>query len=1398
MTHGQPPRSPFGRFVLAAGLLAILALAWWGLSSLNRPAANQSSERTVAAGERSSEAQQPEPQLTPSAAAASSDAAPDAVAASQASADQGGSSQAAVDSVSESGRGGAGTATSVAASGASDPRAGRGASGGATLDDAGGAPSTPVAALLQSADLSDPAQRARVVAELSLREKRRMEAVLAKAASMGVPPRIRSADGRLSTLHDFSGNEPVYKSSMNVNAAISSGANVVRAAPYGLTGSTETLAVWDGGWVLDDHQELAGRIRLGDEDAEYDDHATHVAGTMIASGVRPAALGMAPAARIDSYDWFDDIAEMTAAGAATATETNKIGISNHSYGIVPSSSDMGRYSIYAQEVDAVAVALPYYLQFWAAGNAQRTLPGKKGYQSITHAQLGKNVLTVGAVNDAVTSGSRDPSKATMSSFSSWGPSDDGRIKPDLVANGVGLYSSVATSTNAYDTYSGTSMATPSASGTAGLLAQLWAREFPAASKMPASQLKALLVQTADDLGTPGPDYKFGWGLLNAKAAADLILAHKTKPTEPRFFNGQLTVDAPSTTLQFTWNGIDSIRATLCWTDPAGESQSETDSRVANLVHNLDLLITAPDGTTQHQPFTMPFVGQWTDASLQAAAVPGKNNTDNVEQVLIAPAAARVGTYTLTITLDGALTTPAQTYSLVVSGTGEPVNPPPSVSITSPQNGAVILPGTPVPVTIAAADLAEYGAPGQVQSVELLSNGTSLAVLTSAPYEFTWSPPAGNYTLQARALDIAGETGVSAPVSIEVRLPNLGEVIPNFDPPAANDFVQALAADAINGGRIYLGGQFTKLDDTNAMRVARLLVTGAIDPSFTPNYFPDATVRTMLYVPPPTAGAPSSSHHGLYVGGDFSQFLPTASGSNVSRPALARMAVGRSGVVDGTLDTAFNPRIEGASTNSPPRVRAIARQSDGKLLVGGSFAKVGGQARANLARLNPDGSLDASFAATPDGTVNAIALQPDGKILVGGSFSRVGTRSSPRVARLNPDGAVDTSFGVGADATGGFDGPVNAIAISPAGEILVGGQFTRYNGRAFYNNLAKLNATGLVDGKFNFTPGLNGVVENIHLRPTGAALVTGLFTQVGNNALGLASAERGRVLQFLDNTDADKDGLPDSPLSGLLDSAFNIGGSGANGSVLDSLQLPNGNILLAGAFTAFNGTPSARLAVIAGTDQEKPLVTSPSFHTVNLGEALLFEFTSTSPSAAYSVQGALPDGVAFQSGRLYGTPLQSGRFDLVVQATTIGGLSPASRFTLQVNPSPLPFSRWAQAWLGVASNPTQVLNPAGLSNLLVYALSGRDPRSAGRAILPVVARQTFNGGTYLTLKASKYAGTNGVNYIVEFSGDGGRTWRSDTAAVVMVSESPTEIIARAAVPTTASPRQLLRLKLVLAP
>ena len=254
----------------------------------------------------------------------------------------------------------------------------------------------------------------------------------------------------------------------------------------------------------------------------------------------------------------------------------------------------------------------------------------------------------------------------------------------MVANGDNLYSSFAGSDTSYASISGTSMATPNATGSAALLVKYFDTLFPGHA-MRASTLKALLIHTADDRGTAGPDYQYGWGLINVKAAADALTAYDAAPGTARVIESRVTSAALTRTHIFTWDGSSPIRATLVWTDPAGTATTTGDSRTARLVNNLDLKITAPGGANT-APFVMPYVGNWTVGQLPAAAITGKNNTDNVEQVFIA-APSGAGLYQAVVTVDGTLTNGLQNYSLVITGGAAVAAAVPATSAVSPAAGS---------------------------------------------------------------------------------------------------------------------------------------------------------------------------------------------------------------------------------------------------------------------------------------------------------------------------------------------------------------------------------------------------------------------------------------------------------------------------------------------------------------------------------------------------------------------------------------------------------------------------------------------------------------------------------------------------------------------------------------
>lgn len=526
------------------------------------------------------------------------------------------------------------------------------------------------------------------------------------------PVRVEGADGGVVELVGLDGEQPLYLQTLNATAATSTAANVVWDAPYMVDGSGSIVGVWDAASVRVTHQEFGGRATVADGSVNTHEHATHVAGTVGAVGVESKAKGMAPGVEILSYDWDDDLAEMADEAASYPQEGGKILLSNHSYGFtagwyrtggtpkwgwVGSGTNAAAYSQYfgqyhseVRKIDLLAHAYPYYLIVQAAGNDRGENPVvgdsielnetpasynkalhppgdgvyKNGYDTIILNGVAKNVLTVGAVADAVDGGVRSPVKGTMSSFSSWGPTDDGRIKPDVVANGVGLYSATDAGNTSYGNMSGTSMATPNVSGSAVLLTALFGQLFDNTA-MRAATLKGLLIHTADDLGSPGPDYKFGWGLVNVGAAAELIAGYYSDPTSNALVEDRVSTTRKVVEVPFVWDGISAIKATLSWSDPAGSSTNKHDNRSKRLVNNLDLRIVAPGGAV-HEPWVMPYVGSWSSNNFDAVAVSGSNTTDNVEQVVIGTPVVS-GVYTARVSYAGALSGGEQPFALLISG-----------------------------------------------------------------------------------------------------------------------------------------------------------------------------------------------------------------------------------------------------------------------------------------------------------------------------------------------------------------------------------------------------------------------------------------------------------------------------------------------------------------------------------------------------------------------------------------------------------------------------------------------------------------------------------------------------------------------------------------------------------
>lgn len=471
---------------------------------------------------------------------------------------------------------------------------------------------------------------------------------------------------------DVEDGYPVYYATFNEGSAQSIGVSSLRrdgGLGLDLTGKGLRIGVWDRQRPIPTHVEFEDRLQDGDFLIEFSEHSTHVTGTLIAAGINPDARGMCSDADGIAYDWFEDTEEMI------IESLNKdLSLSNHSYGVpggwnsgvwlgnqdVSTEEDyrFGFYDNDAKAFDDISYNAPYYSIVVAAGNERGgsgngSFPADGPYDCITGFSNSKNVFTVGAVQKLTGSYSQ-PSDVSMSSFSSWGPTDDGRIKPDLVAPGVSILSAVETSDQAYGQLNGTSMASPATAGSIGLINQ--AGEIFVGNRLKSATLKALMVNTAHEAGPSlGPDYMFGWGLVNAEGAVQFLMNNDNVNnilSESRLLQNEqkeiILNPQPNT----------DIKITLAWTDPSGTVLTrQLDPRDRMLVNDLDITLTDEDNVT-HRSWALDVEDP------EAAAVQSGNSVDNVEKIDVSNTKDQL--YTLQISHKGNLENLGQDYSLIIS------------------------------------------------------------------------------------------------------------------------------------------------------------------------------------------------------------------------------------------------------------------------------------------------------------------------------------------------------------------------------------------------------------------------------------------------------------------------------------------------------------------------------------------------------------------------------------------------------------------------------------------------------------------------------------------------------------------------------------------------------------
>jgi len=495
---------------------------------------------------------------------------------------------------------------------------------------------------------------------------------------------------------------PLHPRSLNAVAAQISKVTPLFSAPYGLSGAGVVLSTFEPNGTPDvAHQEFGGRlISHFDSKASVDGHATHTSGTAIAAGINASAKGMAPAATQHAFDAGADFPVVLDSKKQPATFGSVADNNSWDFELSwqfdtscnPQSQPCAWYgnedaygaysSMESEPYDAISRMAGAPLFAHAAGNdadtgspiLQQPWSPHRHFNYDTNA-IDKNVFCysqngkgtdcpsaapfncssgiancetvkhathtatttiglMGSTKNSITVGALNSDGTTIAGFSSHGPTTDGRIKPEVVAKGVNQFSTLPG--NSYGVEQGTSMATPVITGIAGLLTEQYRRTFYRTPT--AAILKTLIIAGADDLGPAGPDFTFGFGLADAKASADLIIADAG--TGSRIRTGTIgnnqDVDIP-----ITLPATAKFRVVLGWFDPEvlipPDPTDPTNDILADktLINDLDLTVIDPTGAT-----VLPYVLSLTNPT--ALATRGANHVDTTEEVEIANAIA--GTY----------------------------------------------------------------------------------------------------------------------------------------------------------------------------------------------------------------------------------------------------------------------------------------------------------------------------------------------------------------------------------------------------------------------------------------------------------------------------------------------------------------------------------------------------------------------------------------------------------------------------------------------------------------------------------------------------------------------------------------------------------------------------------
>ncbi|MEO5888883.1 MAG: S8 family serine peptidase [Ferruginibacter sp.] len=469
-----------------------------------------------------------------------------------------------------------------------------------------------------------------------------------------------------------------------------------------LNGKGVTIGIGDNA-DISTHIDFSGRI-INRSPWIPSDHGTHVAGTAGGAGIiNVKNHGMAPKATLINQ-YFSDI--ITNA-PAYITDNNMVLTNNSYYSEEDGCDGNGAYDILSNYIDQQMGKNTRLLHVVASGNdgVYTCSPYPPGYGTVKSGwQCAKNVITVGAINTE---------DYSIASFSSRGPVEDGRLKPEITAGGWGITSTITQ--NRYAVNYGTSMSTPAVTGAVALVYERYRQTHGGAD--PGSALvKALVCNTAEDLGNAGPDYTFGFGMLNARRAVEAVDSNRY------FIN---TVAAGGNTAQLITVPANTrrLKIMLYWADTAAAANA-----AASLVNDLDLTVTTP-ASVLHRPLIL----NPSPAGVSNIAVEGIDHINNIEQVVIENPVA--GAYAIRV---NGFAVPFGSAEYVISY--ELVKP--SVTVEYPFGGEKLVPGETENIRWSA-----YGNEANNFTVQYsVNNGASWITIDnnvpSTSRKYSWAVPAG--------------------------------------------------------------------------------------------------------------------------------------------------------------------------------------------------------------------------------------------------------------------------------------------------------------------------------------------------------------------------------------------------------------------------------------------------------------------------------------------------------------------------------------------------------------------------------------------------------------------------------------------------------------------------------